>query len=300
MYARLPDGKTSLFQWDTKQYLEVSEDVTRVDYCFRIEPEVVYGVFAKNGRCYIPNLLIQKAGIIDALIMSTAIGTTTDRRLEIPVEERPIPPGYVATKDGAIISYDDLENVLGELKFLSTNGGTMAGDIDMDGRKITGLVDPVADEDAARKRYVDTEISTAAEDAETNAKKASLPKAGGTMTGDISMGGNAVKGLKAPSSGSDAATKDYVDEKRAAYTATLSTSWTGSGPYTQTVAVAGILASDMPHIMPVYDAANATAIAQKEAWSCVSKAEAAAGGIKFTCFEDKPGAAVPLQIEVMR
>lgn len=300
MYARLPDGKTSLFQWDTKQYLEVSEDVTRVDFCFRIAPEVVYGVFAKNGRCYIPNLLIQKAGIIDALIMSTAIGTTTDRRLEIPVEERPIPPGYVATKDGAIISYDDLENVLGELKFLSTNGGTMAGDIDMDGRKITGLVDPVADGDAARKRYVDTEISTAAGNAETNAKDASLPKAGGTMTGDISMGGNAVKGLKAPSSGSDAATKDYVDGKRAAYTAVLGTGWTGSGPYTQTVAVAGILASDMPHIMPVYDAANATAIAQKEAWSCVSKAEAAAGGIKFTCFEDKPGVAVPLQIEVMR
>lgn len=300
MYARLPDGKTSLFQWDTKQYLEVSEDVTRVDFCFRIAPEVVYGVFAKNGRCYIPNLLIQKAGIIDALIMSTAIGTTTDRRLEIPVEERPIPPGYVATKDGAIISYDDLENVLGELKFLSTNGGTMAGDIDMDGRKITGLVDPVADGDAARKRYVDTEISTAAGNAETNAKDASLPKAGGTMTGDISMGGNAVKGLKAPSSGSDAATKDYVDGKRAAYTAVLGTGWTGSGPYTQTVAVAGILASDMPHIMPVYDAANATAIAQKEAWSCVSKAEAAAGGIKFTCFEDKPGAEVPLQIEVVR
>lgn len=300
MYARLPDGKTSLFQWDTKQYLEVSEDVTRVDYCFRIAPEVVYGVFAQNGRCYIPNLLIQKAGIIDALIMSTAIGTTTDRRLEIPVEERPIPPGYVATKDGAIISYDDLENVLGELKFLSTNGGTMAGDIDMDGRKITGLVDPVADGDAARKRYVDTEISTAAGKAETSAKNASLPRAGGTMTGDINMGGNAVKGLKAPSSGSDAATKDYVDGKRAAYTATLGTGWTGSGPYTQTVAVAGILATDMPHIMPVYDAANATAIAQKEAWSCVSKAEAAAGGIKFTCFEDKPGAAVPLQIEVVR
>lgn len=300
MYARLPDGKTSLFQWDTKQYLEVSEDVTRVDYCFRIEPEVVYGVFAKNGRCYIPNLLIQKAGIIDALIMSTAIGTTTDRRLEIPVEERPIPPGYVATKDGAIISYTDLEDILGELKFLSTNGGTMAGDIDMDGRKITGLVDPVADGDAARKRYVDTEISTAAGNAETNAKDASLPRAGGTMTGDISMGGNTVKGLKAPAAGTDAATKDYVDGKRAAYTATLGTSWTGSGPYTQTVAVAGILATDMPHIMPVYDAANATAIAQKEAWSCVSKAEAAAGGIKFTCFEDKPGAAVPLQIEVVR
>lgn len=300
MYARLPDGKTSLFQWDTKQYLETSEDVTRVDFCFRIDPEVVYGVFAKDGRCYIPNLLIQKAGIIDALIMSTAIGTTTDRRLEIPVEERPIPPGYVATKDGAIISYTDLEDILGELKFLSTNGGTMAGDIDMDGRKITGLVDPVEDGDAARKRYVDTEISTAAGNAETNAKDASLPKAGGTMTGDISMGGNAVKGLKAPAAGTDAATKGYVDGKRKTFTATVGTGWTGSGPYTQTVAVSGILASDMPHVAPVYDADNTTAQAQREAWGCVSRGVAAAGGIQFTCFEDKPETAIPIQIEVMR
>lgn len=300
MYARLPDGKTSLFQWDTKQYLEVSEDVTRVDFCFRIAPEVVYGVFAKDGKCYIPNLLIQKAGIVDALIMSTEIGTTTDRRLEIPVVERPIPPGYVATKDGAIISYDDLEDVIGELNFLSTNGGTMAGDINMDGRKITGLVDPVEDGDAARKRYVDTEISTAAGNAETNAKEASLPRAGGTMTGDIDLGGNALTNVKSPAAATDAATKGYVDGKRRTYTATLGTAWTGSGPYTQTVAVSGILASDMPHITPVYSTDNATAIAQKEAWNCVSKAEAAAGGIKFTCFEDKPMAGIPIQIEVMR
>ena len=217
MYARLPDGKTSLFQWDTKQYLEVSEDVTRVDFCFRIAPEVVYGVFAKDGKCYIPNLLIQKAGIIDALIMSTAIGTTTDRRLEIPVEERPIPPGYVATKDGAIISYDDLEDLIGELNFLSTNGGTMAGDINMDGRKITGLVDPVEDGDAARKRYVDTEISTAAGNAETNAKNASLPRAGGTMTGNIDLGGNALTNVKSPAAATDAATKGYVDERIVTY-----------------------------------------------------------------------------------
>lgn len=296
MYARLPDGKTSLFQWDTKQYLEVSDDVTRVDFCFRIAPEVVYGVFAKDGKCYIPNLLIQKAGIVDALIMSTEIGNTTDRRLEIPVVERPIPPGYVATKDGAIISYDDLEDVIGELNFLSTNGGTMAGDINMDGRKITGLVDPVEDGDAARKRYVDTEISTAA----GNAKKASLPRAGGTMTGNIDLGGNALTNVKSPAADADAATKGYVDEKRKTFTATVGTGWTGSGPYTQAVAVSGILASDMPHITPVYSTDNATAIAQKEAWNCVSKGEAAANAVVFTCLEERPQAEIPIQIEVIR
>lgn len=171
-------------------------------------------------------------------------------------------------------------------------GGTVIGDLDVNGNRLFGIATPTADSDAASKKYVDSAVEVA--------KDASLPKAGGTMTGDISMGGNTVKWLKAPTSGTDAATKDYVDGKRVAYTATLGTSWTGSGPYTQTVAVAGILATDMPHIMPVYDAANATAIAQKEAWSCVSKAEAAAGGIKFTCFEDKPGAEIPLQIEVVR
>lgn len=304
MYARLPDGKESLFQWDTKQYLEVSDDVTRVDFCFRVDPETVYGVFAKDGKCYIPNLLLQKAGIVDALIMSTEIGTTTDRRLEIPVVERPIPPGYVATKDGAIISYDDLEDVIGELNFLSTNGGTMAGDINMDGRKITGLVDPVADGDAVRKRYVDTgflkSINGNGPDETGNLKIDALLKSGGTMTGNIDLGGNELTNVKSPAADADAATKGYVDGKRKTFTATVGTGWTGSGPYTQTVAVSGILASDMPHVVPVYDADNTTAQAQREAWGCVSRGVAAAGGIQFTCFEDKPETAIPIQIEVMR
>ena len=304
MYARLPDGKESLFQWDTKQYLEVSDDVTRVDFCFRVDPETVYGVFAKDGKCYIPNLLIQKAGIVDALIMSTEIGTTTDRRLEIPVVERPIPPGYVATKDGAIISYDDLEDVIGELNFLSTNGGTMAGDIDMDGRKVTGLVDPVGDGDAVRKRYVDTtflkSVNSIRPDESGNVNVDALLRNGGTMTGNIDMAGNGVTGLKAPKNDADAATKSYVDKKRAVFSAVISTEWAGDEPYTQTVTVEGLLETDMPHVVPVYDADNTTAQAQREAWGCVSRGVAAAGGIQFTCFEDKPETAIPIQIEVMR
>lgn len=304
MYARLPDGKESLFQWDTKQYLEVSDDVTRVDFCFRVDPETVYGVFAKDGKCYIPNLLIQKAGIVDALIMSTEIGTTTDRRLEIPVIERPIPPGYVATKDGAIISYDDLEDVIGELNFLSTNGGTMAGDIDMDGRKVTGLVDPVGDGDAVRKRYVDTtflkSVNDIRPDESGNVNVDALLRNGGTMTGNIDMAGNGVTGLKAPKNNADAATKSYVDKKRAVFSAVISTGWAGDEPYTQTVTVEGLLETDMPHVVPVYDADNTTAQAQREAWGCVSRGVASAGGIQFTCFEDKPETAIPIQIEVMR
>ena len=196
MYARLPDGKENLFQWDTKQYLEVSQDVTRVDFCFRVDPDTVYGVIAKKGICYIPNLLLQKAGIVDALIMSTEIGTVTDRRLEIPVFERPIPPGYVATKDGAIISYDELEDILGEMKFLKTTGGTMSGDINMDQRKITGLVDPVGDSDAVRKRYVDRNF---------------MKKNGDTLDGPL-------YGLPAPERDDEAVNKGYTDGLFAKYT----------------------------------------------------------------------------------
>ena len=88
---------------------------------------------------------------------------------------------------------------------------------------------------------------------------------------------------------------------RVSYTATITTAWTGSSaPYTQDVSISGILESDTPHITPVYSSTLVTALAQKEAWSMVSKAEASDGIITFTCFEDKPSTEISIQIEVMR
>lgn len=143
-----------------------------------------------------------------------------------------------------------------------------------------------------------------------------LPITGGTMQGAIAMGGKRITGLGAPTDNGDAATKAYVDTakagaisaakeytdgRRIVKTATISTTWTGStAPYTQTVTVSGILATDTPHIMPVYSSTQATALAQKEAWAKVSKADAAAGSITFTCFEEKPTVDIPIQIEVIR
>lgn len=171
-------------------------------------------------------------------------------------------------------------------------GGTLIGDLDMNGNRLLRVRAPAAETDAANKKYVD--------EAAEAAKNACLPTSGGTMTGNIDMGGNALKNVKTPTAAADGATKGYVDGKRKTFTATIGTGWTGSGPYTQTVAVSGILASDMPHVTPVYDADNTTAQAQREAWGCVSRGVAAAGGIQFTCFEDKPETAIPIQIEVMR
>lgn len=91
----------------------------------------------------------------------------------------------------------------------------------------------------------------------------------------------------------DAASRKYM-------TATIGTAWTGSGPYTQTVTVPGILATDTPHISPVYSTVLETAIAESEAWAVVNKAEAKSDSIVFTCFEEKPTASIAVQIEVFR
>lgn len=97
------------------------------------------------------------------------------------------------------------------------------------------------------------------------------------------------------------ASKEYVDEKHLTTTATLLASgWSSSAPYTQTVTVAGVLATDAPHVSPVYSDTLATAITQEEAWGCVSKAVTAAGAITFYCFEDKPTTDIPIQVEVNR
>jgi len=95
--------------------------------------------------------------------------------------------------------------------------------------------------------------------------------------------------------------KKYVDGKRLTLTATITTAWEGgAAPYIQTVAVPGLLATDMPHVAPVYSSSFATALEQKAAWAMIGYANTEEGKITFVCFEEKPATAVPIQIEVLR
>lgn len=127
-----------------------------------------------------------------------------------------------------------------------------------------------------------------------------LGLSGGTMTGELSLGGNRLTQLAAPTDSADAVNKAYVDGKRVTMSATLGTGWEGGGPYTQVLAVEGIRESDMPHITPVYERDDKDFPARKSAWGCVSAASAQAGGILFVCLEEKPDIEIPIQIEVMR
>lgn len=222
-------------------------------------------------------------------IRSNPVGTTMPRADY--AETNPKSAAYIKNKPDEAIqkaqkTADDA---------LPKAGGDVAGDINMsgniamNGNKITGVATPSDDGDAVNMKYVNDEAGKL------------LPKAGGSMTGPINMGSKQITNMADPTSSTDGANKGYVDGKRKTFTATITTNdWSSTAPYTQTIGISGILATDMPHISPVYSDTLATALLEKEAWSLVNKAVAASDSITFTCFEEKPMTAIPIQVEVVR
>ena len=86
----------------------------------------------------------------------------------------------------------------------------------------------------------------------------------------------------------------------AVLTTTLNTSWSGSSaPYTKTISVSGILATDTPFIDIVMSGTYATDTARQEAWGYIYRAVTADNAITFYA-TDKPTVSLPLQIKVVR
>jgi hypothetical protein len=128
-----------------------------------------------------------------------------------------------------------------------------------------------------------------------------LDKTGGNVTGNIDMGGKRVVNLGEPVNDEDAVRKSYVDKKHEEFQIIVpANAWTGSGPYTQTVALVGILNTDKPHWDVLLSADTATAIAEEEAFSVISKLDTNNGSVLLTCLEEKPDINVTIQMEVNR
>lgn len=80
----------------------------------------------------------------------------------------------------------------------------------LNGGRITNVGNPVSNQDAATKIYVDTEDALAAIDVYFQMLD-KVDKAGDNMTGPLAMGTNKITGLGTPTNNQDAATKIYVD-----------------------------------------------------------------------------------------
>jgi hypothetical protein len=115
------------------------------------------------------------------------------------------------------------------------------------------------------------------------------------------MGGKRVGNLGNPVSDGDAVSKGYVDAKHMVFTVSLPASgWIGSGPYTQTVVVNGIVITDRPHWDVVLSSNTATAVEELEDFSVVDDLDTANGSVVFTCFQEKPTTNLTVQMEVNR
>lgn len=129
--------------------------------------------------------------------------------------------------------------------------------------------------------------------AKVKAGTAYVMKSGDTMTGPLN--------LPAPTENAHATNKQYVDGKKFSASFTIGTGWVGdSAPYTQTVAVAGILETDYPSLWLITSADKDTRIKQREALAMITDGDTADGYITFICDEDKPGVELPVYIEVSR
>ena len=81
--------------------------------------------------------------------------------------------------------------------------GTISGDIDMRGYRLTGLPSPTQDTDAATKKWVKDDFPTKQE-----------VIGGFTMTGSLNLGNNEIYGVNDPITNKSAANKQYVDNKK--------------------------------------------------------------------------------------
>lgn len=128
-----------------------------------------------------------------------------------------------------------------------------------------------------------------------------LPLNGGNMAGDIAMGGMKVTGLGTPEASSDAVTKAYADAKRQVITLTLAASnWTEEAPYTQTLVVPGIKASDLPRMEPFYTGVTDTDALLYAVFSCISYGVPQDNRMSFYCMESRPESGIKLLLEVLR
>lgn len=94
-----------------------------------------------------------------------------------------------------------------------------------------------------------------------------------------------------------AVNKEYVDTIEVSATLPAA-GWGGSGPYTQTITVAGLTDGRRCMVYPAYGDDTAANLAMREACACVSYSKREGQNLTFTCLEDKPEVDIDVIVEV--
>lgn len=93
---KICDGRTSFWQWDTKQKLIVLDDtITEVHFSNRdMNHSITKNVYEKDGirMCNIPDILLQ---LPRNLVVYACVDGATVKSVKFAVIKRPIPDGYV-------------------------------------------------------------------------------------------------------------------------------------------------------------------------------------------------------------
>lgn len=102
-----------------------------------------------------------------------------------------------------------------------------------------------------------------------------------------------------------AAVQQAISQKAstAGYTAVLSSAgWSASAPYSQTVSVAGLLATDDPLVDVSLNGADTAQAgkARTDAWTFVGRVETGNGTLTAYCYEEKPEVDLPVIVKVVR
>ena len=145
--------------------------------------------------------------------------------------------GFVGPITGAVtgnVTGNLTGNVTASTGTTTLNNLTVNGAIDVTNAVVQNVATPTIGTDAANKSYVDAQIAATIDAAPgtldtlnelaaalgddpnfattvSNSIATKVSKAGDSMTGNLSMGGNKVTGLADPTVGTDAVTKNYVD-----------------------------------------------------------------------------------------
>lgn len=152
---------------------------------------------------------------------------------------------------------------------------------------LNGILDKtLSKEDKAANAYATGEAIKKVSQVAT----AAIPKAGGEMSGNLSV--------PAPVAADHAVNKGYVDTKRL-FATLFADGWSaGEAPYFQRITVSNLTDRKTVNIYPVYTGTDAEKRAMQDACGCVSYCESDGEKMTFWCLNDRPEVDISISVEV--